>query len=136
VLRVRLPLAVSVPAFLPVFLLYRGLSPTIAAPAPSEALVEYAAALKNPNRFDALYGSAQAAQLEGNRAQASKFFAKLVAISSLDADRSELRNAREYVGQQSPRSPRLARILDRAPGRPLDVHRVSYRERAALLTFK
>jgi hypothetical protein len=33
VLRVRLPLAVSVPAFLSVFLLYRGLSLTIAAPA-------------------------------------------------------------------------------------------------------
>jgi hypothetical protein len=65
---------------------------------PAEALVEYEAVLKGyPNRFDALYGPAQAAQSLGDRAKASQYYAKLVAISAPSADRPELRHAREYA---------------------------------------
>jgi tetratricopeptide (TPR) repeat protein len=61
---------------------------------PSEALVEYAAVLRSyPNRFDALYGSAQAAQSLGERAKASQYYTSLVAISPASADRPELRDA-------------------------------------------
>jgi tetratricopeptide (TPR) repeat protein len=63
---------------------------------PAEALVEYEAVLKSyRNRFDALYGSAQAAQSSGDRAKASQYYPELVAISAASADRPELRNARE-----------------------------------------
>jgi hypothetical protein len=65
---------------------------------PAEASVEYESVLKSyPNRFDALYGSAQVAQSLGDRAKASQYYAKLVAISAPSADRPELRDAREYI---------------------------------------
>lgn len=61
---------------------------------PSEALVEYAAVLRSyPNRFDALYGSAQAAQSLGDRAKASQYYKTLLVISPVRADRPELRDA-------------------------------------------
>jgi tetratricopeptide (TPR) repeat protein len=64
---------------------------------PAEALVEYEAVLKSyPNRFDALYGSAQAAQSSGDREKASQYYPELVAISAASADRPELQNAREH----------------------------------------
>lgn len=64
---------------------------------PSEALMEYAAVLKNyPNRFDALCGSAQAAQALGDRAKALQSYAKIVAITAAGADRPELRDAKRY----------------------------------------
>lgn len=65
---------------------------------PSEALVEYEAVLKRyPNRFDALCGSAQAAQSLGDRSKASQYYAELLAISEHGADRSELQDARAYA---------------------------------------
>jgi hypothetical protein len=64
---------------------------------PSEALIEYAVDLKNyPNRFDALYGSAQAAQALADRARASQSYANLVAITAAGADRPELQDAERY----------------------------------------
>jgi tetratricopeptide (TPR) repeat protein len=68
---------------------------------PGEALVEYKAALvESPNRFDGLYGAAQAAQLAGNATEARGYLAKLVKICSPDADRPELQEAREEVAKQ------------------------------------
>jgi tetratricopeptide (TPR) repeat protein len=63
---------------------------------PAEALLEYEAVLKGyPNRFDALYGSAQAAQSLGDRAKMSEYCARILAISAPGADRPELKSARE-----------------------------------------
>ena len=68
---------------------------------PTEALVEYKAALvESPNRFDSLYGAAQAAQLAGNTTEARGYLAKLVKVCSPDADRPELQEAREEVAKQ------------------------------------
>lgn len=62
---------------------------------PVEALAEYKKALvESPNRFDALYGAVQAAQLSGNAAMARAYFAKLVAVCGPGADRPELAQAR------------------------------------------
>ena len=68
---------------------------------PGEALVEYKAGLvTSPNRFDGLYGAAQAAQLAGNTTEARGYLAKLVKVCSPDADRPELQEAREEVAKQ------------------------------------
>lgn len=69
---------------------------------PADALVEYKAALvESPNRFDSLYGAAQAAELSGNSAEAHKYYAKLVEICGPGADRQELAQAREQVAKNS-----------------------------------
>lgn len=67
---------------------------------PAEALVEYKMSLtESPNRFDGLYGAAQAAQLAGNPTEAREYLAKLVKVCSPDADRPELQEAREEVAK-------------------------------------
>jgi tetratricopeptide (TPR) repeat protein len=69
---------------------------------PADALVEYKAALvESPNRFDSLYGAAQAAQLAGNATEAKEYLAKLVKACSPDADRPELQEARQEVATNS-----------------------------------
>ncbi len=68
---------------------------------PADALVEYKAALaESPNRFDGLYGAAQAAQLAGNATEARGYLAKLVKACSPDADRPELQTARQEVAKE------------------------------------
>jgi len=68
---------------------------------PREALVEYKAALEeSPNRFDSLYGAAQAAQLSGNAKVARQYYAKLVAVCSAGADRPELEQARTELAKK------------------------------------
>jgi hypothetical protein len=65
---------------------------------PSEALAEYKAALKKyPNRFDSLYGAAQAADALGDRATASDYYARLISNCPPSADRPELQEARKYI---------------------------------------
>lgn len=65
---------------------------------PAEALAEYKATLvESPNRFDSLYGAAQAAKLSGNSEEAHKYYAKLVEMCGPGADRQELAQAREQV---------------------------------------
>ncbi|MHB8540113.1 MAG: tetratricopeptide repeat protein [Candidatus Acidiferrales bacterium] len=62
---------------------------------PMEAMAEYRKALaESPNRFDALYGAAQAAQLSGKTAEARGYLARLVKICGAGADRPELAQAR------------------------------------------
>jgi hypothetical protein len=69
---------------------------------PSEALVEYTSVLRSyPNRFDALYGSAQAAQALGDRAKALQSYAKLVATTVPAADRPELQDAQRYAANHN-----------------------------------
>src|SRR5208282_715091 len=63
-----------------------------------EALHEYELVLReSPNRFDALYGAAHAAESAGQAKDARKYFAKLVAASISSADRPELQEARTYI---------------------------------------
>jgi tetratricopeptide (TPR) repeat protein len=65
---------------------------------PQEALEAYRTALKeSPNRFDGLWGAAQAAQASGESAAAKEYYAKLVEISGAGADRPELGEARGYL---------------------------------------
>jgi hypothetical protein len=69
---------------------------------PSEALVEYQAALQHsPNRFDSLYGAAHAAELAGDSVAANAHYAKLMEISAPAADRVELSEAKSYLTSAS-----------------------------------
>jgi hypothetical protein len=68
---------------------------------PIEALAEYRRSLaESPNRFDSLYGAAQAAQLAGRTAEARVYLAKLVKVCAVDADRPELQQARTELARK------------------------------------
>jgi hypothetical protein len=68
---------------------------------PIEALAEYRRALaESPNRFDSLYGAAQAAQLAGRTTEARAYLAKLVKLCAVDADRPELQQARTELARK------------------------------------
>jgi uncharacterized protein HemY len=59
--------------------------------------VEYQAVLKiAPNRFNALYGAARAADASGDATTASNYFRKLTEIAIGD-ERPELRTARQRL---------------------------------------
>jgi tetratricopeptide (TPR) repeat protein len=65
---------------------------------PAEALAAYKEVLKNyPNRFDALYGAARAADSLGDSHTAADFYAKLISVCPPNADRPELLAARTYI---------------------------------------
>jgi hypothetical protein len=65
---------------------------------PSEALAAYKGVLKEfPDRFNALYGAAHAADSLGDRHAAVDFYNKLISICPANADRPELQTARQYV---------------------------------------
>jgi tetratricopeptide (TPR) repeat protein len=64
---------------------------------PQDALVEYEAVLKlAPNRFNALYGAATAADVAGNTPVATRYFQKLLEIG-VGEERQELTTARKKV---------------------------------------
>ncbi len=64
---------------------------------PDESLAEYQAVLKlAPNRFNALYGAASAAEASGNTAVANQYFRKLTEIAVGD-ERPELVSARKKI---------------------------------------
>ena len=64
-----------------------------------EALVEFKASLRlNPDRFNAVYGAAKAADKAGKRADARRYFGQLVALGKAgDGTRAELAEARAYL---------------------------------------
>ncbi len=66
---------------------------------PAEALAEYETDLKfNPNRFNGLYGAAQAAEAAGKPDQATKYYAQLVKVcAGSNSDRPELSRAKGLV---------------------------------------
>jgi tetratricopeptide (TPR) repeat protein len=69
---------------------------------PTEALAEYKIALQeSPNRFDALFCAAHAAQAAGNSAAAQSFYSKLAEMSGPGADRPELAETKSYLARQS-----------------------------------
>jgi tetratricopeptide (TPR) repeat protein len=64
---------------------------------PKEALAEYASVLKTaPNRFNALYGAANAAEASGDASLASSYFRKLTEVAVGD-ERPELGAARKKL---------------------------------------
>jgi tetratricopeptide (TPR) repeat protein len=66
---------------------------------PQEALNEYQAVLKDyPNRFDAVYGAAQAAEAASHHDLAQVFYSQLALISLPGADRPELQAAKNSSG--------------------------------------
>jgi dipeptidyl aminopeptidase/acylaminoacyl peptidase len=68
---------------------------------PADALIAYKAALKIwPNRFDAVYGAARAAQSAGQASKARDYFTKLAEISGPGADRPELREAQQQIARK------------------------------------
>lgn len=68
---------------------------------PAQALEAYKGALRDsPRRFDSLYGAAQAAEQAGNAAEAREYYTTLVQSCAQDADRPELKMARNYLSQR------------------------------------
>ncbi len=68
---------------------------------PSEALAAYQAALKiSPQRFDALYGAARAAESAGNAQEARDYFTQLTKIAAPGADRPELQEAKINLAEK------------------------------------
>ena len=69
---------------------------------PQQALVEYQIDLKlNPNRFDALYGAARAAEAAGKQNDATEYYALLLKVcDGSSSTRPELSRARELVAQK------------------------------------
>jgi len=69
---------------------------------PEQALAEYETDLKfNPNRFNGLYGAAQAAEKAGKQEKASQYYAELVKVcAGSNSDRPELSRAKGLVAQK------------------------------------
>jgi tetratricopeptide (TPR) repeat protein len=68
---------------------------------PQQALAEYETDLKfNPNRFDALYGAANAAELAGNNGKATTYYAQLLQVcAGSTSDRPELSHAKQLLAK-------------------------------------
>jgi tetratricopeptide (TPR) repeat protein len=65
---------------------------------PAQALAAYEAVLAlGPNRFNALYGAAAAAEMEGDAGKAKTYFSKLREICPPQADREELHKVKVAV---------------------------------------
>jgi tetratricopeptide (TPR) repeat protein len=69
---------------------------------PEQALAEYEASLRmTPNRFNALYGAAQAAELAGSREKAHMYFLQLVAnCQQADTERPEVQRAKLFLARK------------------------------------
>jgi tetratricopeptide (TPR) repeat protein len=69
---------------------------------PQQALAEYQTDLKlNPNRFDALYGAARAAEATGKQSDATEYYALLLKVcDGSNSTRPELSQARKLVAQK------------------------------------
>jgi predicted Zn-dependent protease len=69
---------------------------------PEQALAEYETDLKfNPNRFNGLYGAAQAAEMAGKQEKASQYYAELVKVcEGSNSDRPELSRAKGLVARK------------------------------------
>jgi tetratricopeptide (TPR) repeat protein len=66
------------------------------------ALREYEASIKeNPNRFRGLYGAGRAAEAAGDRAKATGYYEKVIALAkNADTARPEVGRAKAFVGQR------------------------------------
>jgi hypothetical protein len=85
---------------------------------PKESLVEYESVLKiAPNRFNALYGAASAAEAAGDSSTASSYFRKLTKVAVGD-ERPELKMARARLSsvKASARKPRAGASAQNGQG--------------------
>jgi tetratricopeptide (TPR) repeat protein len=65
---------------------------------PADALLAFESTLqRSPNRFNALYGAAKAAQMAGQREKARQYYSALVRVSDPVSPRPELRTAKSYL---------------------------------------
>lgn len=66
---------------------------------PAEALVQYQKSLvRNPNRFNTLYGAGYAAELAGDKDAANKYYSELISVAHVQkASRSRLTHAQEVL---------------------------------------
>ena len=70
----------------------------LATDKPADALVAFESTLqRSPNRFNALYGAARAAQNAGQREKARQYYSALVEVSDPVSPRPELRTAKSYL---------------------------------------
>ena len=70
----------------------------LATDKPADALVAFESTLqRSPNRFNALYGAARAAQNAGQREKARLYYSALVEVSDPVSPRPELRTAKSYL---------------------------------------
>jgi tetratricopeptide (TPR) repeat protein len=69
---------------------------------PEQSLAEYETDLKfNPNRFNGLYGAAQAAESAGKQEKAAQYYSQLVKVcAGSDSDRPELSKAKALVAEK------------------------------------
>jgi len=69
---------------------------------PQEAFVEYQTDLKeNPNRFNSLYGAAQAAEAAGKQKEANEYYTQLLkSCEGGSSTRAELSHARQLLAQK------------------------------------
>ena len=69
---------------------------------PEQALAEYETDLKfNPNRFNGLYGAAQAAEAAGKQEKAAQYYAELLKVcAGSNSDRPELSKAKSLVAEK------------------------------------
>ena len=69
---------------------------------PQQALAEYQTDLKlHPNRFDALFGAARAAEAAGKPKDATEYYALLLKVcAGSNSTRPELSRARQLVAQK------------------------------------
>jgi len=69
---------------------------------PQQALIEYQTDLKlNPNRFNGLYGAAQAAEQAGKQKDASDYYAQLLkSCEGGSSTRPELSHAKELLAKK------------------------------------
>ena len=68
---------------------------------PAAALAEFEASQqREPNRFRSYVGAARAAELAGNRAKATAYYQKLLALAKdADTPRPELANAKQFASR-------------------------------------
>ena len=68
---------------------------------PAQALQAFELSLKTaPNRFRGFHGAAKAAERVGNRAEAKRYYEKLVTLCShADSDRPELAEAKAFLAR-------------------------------------
>lgn len=73
----------------------------LAAKEPAQALREFEASMRvEPNRLSGLYGAARAAELSGDRTKARTHYSELLTLGEkADAERSELREAKAFLGK-------------------------------------
>ena len=69
---------------------------------PDQALQAFEASiLKEPNRFNGLYGAARAAELAGDAATARTYYDKLVSLCERsDTDRPALQQAKAFLARK------------------------------------